>query len=382
MACANICSHDSIEVFESELGFKYPRIIVERCVDCGLCKRVCPANNARELVFPGKCYAARLNDSYLLNESASGGAATAFALAVIQSGGVVIGCSGENMMDVKHIVIESEKDIHKLQGSKYVQSSIADDLYQRIKKFLSTGRMVLFIGTACQTAGLQNFLLKPYENLFTVDLICHGVPSQKMLNDCICSYTGMDPDTLKFRQKISNANSKTIRYGWFYTIHSGENARQNFVPAHKNPYMAAFLDLLTFRECCYRCKYAYSARQSDITIGDFWGLGANGSSKINPREGASVILIVTNKGHRLLDLAKTLLYIEEREIQEAIMGNRQLQLPSKENPLRRRFEALYKTKGFVNAIRSTTIRNNRLKRVFLIPGKIIKIVASYFHIKL
>ena len=146
--------------------------------------------------------------------------------------------------------------------------------------------------------------------------------------------------------------------------------------------MAAFLDLLSFRECCYRCKYAYSARQSDITIGDFWGLGNLGMSKFNSKEGVSAILIISERGQQLYDLSKNFLNVEEREIQEAIAGNSQLKSPSKRNFLRNKFENLYKTNGFTEAVKSTTIRNNQFRRFFQIPGKIMTKLASVINIQM
>lgn len=381
MACANACSHGAITIEVSELGFKYPYILPDKCVECGLCKKVCPSLNVPSLIFPKKCYAVKVKDENRLLSCASGGASTALAMTVMKEGGVVVGCSGDNMTNVRHIIVDKESDLHRLKGSKYVQSEISTTLYKQIHEVLKSDKKVLFIGTGCQIAGLKSFLLKPYDNLITVDLVCHGVPSQKMLNDNIHLYKGIDPNSVRFRIKGSISDGRAIRYGWSSTIHIGNSSKQIFIPSHKDCYMAAFLDHLTFRDCCYRCKYAYSARQSDITICDFWGLGRRTKSCLDSNHGVSAVLITTEKGLKLFESAKSLIDIEVREIQEAVEGNNQLKAPSRLNPLRSKFEELYKSKGFEYAVRHTTMRNNRVRRVILIPEKIIRRLATKFNIK-
>lgn len=380
MACVNACAHSAIDIEITKLGFQYPYINLDKCVSCGLCYKVCPSLNIREKSFPTSCFAVTIKHGQELLNCASGGAATALSTTVLRNGGVVVGCSGEDMTHVKHIIVDNEDDLYKLQGSKYVQSEISDTLYREIRHILSTGRQVLFIGTGCQVAGLQNFLIKPYENLITVDLVCHGVPSQQMLCDNIKEYKNIDPSTIKFRIKTSKPNGIAIRFGWSSTIHTDGKNETIFVPSHKDPYMAAFLDLLSFRECCYRCKYAYSARQSNLTICDFWGLGKFKPSKMNPQSGVSAILINNKKGQKAFENTKGFLNIEERELLEVIEGNNQLRLPSKRNPLRAEFEKLYFEKGFKVAVEKTTIRNNKIRRVLLIPEKIMRKIGAKIHI--
>lgn len=381
MACVNACCHNAIVIETTKLGFKYPYIDTDKCVSCGLCYKTCPSLNIRPKTFPTSCYAVVAEDEELLSGCASGGAATTLSKIVLKNGGIVVGCSGENMMHVKHIIVDNEKDLYKLQGSKYVQSDIPVGLFREIRKHLITGRIVLFIGTGCQVAGLQNFLVKPYPNLISVDIVCHGVPSQQMLCENMELYQGLVPNSVKFRRKISKPNGIAIRYGWSSTIHTENNENKEiFVQSYNDPYMAAFLDCLTFRECCYRCKYAYSARQSDITICDFWGLGKLKPSNMNVLSGVSAVLVTTEKGERLFEEAKQHLQVEKRELQEVIEGNGQLKSPSKRNPLRAKFEEIYTEKGFIAAVKQTTIRNNKIRRFFLIPGKIMKIIANAMNI--
>lgn len=187
-ACYNTCKHGAIKMMPDGCGFIYPMIDNDECINCGLCKRSCPVNEKTLLLYPQSCYAATLKSDADLYASASGGAATAFMRTVISDGGVVYGCTGEDVYNVHHVRIDSLSDIDRLRGSKYVQSQIGD-AYIKVKKDLKEEKPVLFIGTPCQIAGLQAFLRKDYTNLITVDLVCHGVPSQKMLNENIHYYT-------------------------------------------------------------------------------------------------------------------------------------------------------------------------------------------------
>lgn len=380
MACINVCTHNAIIIETNDLGFKYPFIDSDICVSCGLCYKVCPSLNIRTKSFPLSCYAITVKNEEERLECASGGAATALSKIALGKGSVVVGCSCEDMMHVKHIIVAKENELYKLQGSKYVQSEITNTLFREIRKILISGRKVLFIGTGCQVAGLQNFLIKPYDNLITVDLVCHGVPSQQMLCDNMQCYKGIEPNSIKFRIKTSKPNGVAIRYGWSSTIHTDDKKKEIFVPSQKDPYMAAFLDLLTFRECCYRCKYAYSARQSDLTICDFWGLGKINPSKMKAESGVNAILINSEKGQRIFDDTKHLLNIEVRELQEAIEGNNQLKTPSKKNPLRAKFEKLYVEKGFKYAVEHTTMQNSKIRRILLIPDKIMRKIGRLFHV--
>lgn len=210
MACLNICTHSAIDIITDKYGFQYPILNRENCVDCGLCQRVCPQINKRQFHNSCECFAAILKDDADSATCASGGVATALSRIIIRQGGIVVGCSGEDMQHVKHIIVKAESELYKLKGSKYVQSEIASTLYKEIRAELLSDRKVLFIGTGCQTAGLQNFLIKEYQNLYTVDLVCHGVPSQKMLNDDLALYKDIDYNSLQFRIKKKKAVSDLI----------------------------------------------------------------------------------------------------------------------------------------------------------------------------
>lgn len=381
MACLNACAHSAITVVEDECGYRYPKIDSEKCTDCGLCHRVCPELNRRAMTFPKACYAAALKDTDELLKSASGGVAAALTQRVLEQGGIVVGCSGEDMRNVRHVIVRNIEEAHWLRGSKYVQSAIAADLFKQIRAELIKGTKVMFIGTGCQTAGLQNFLMKPYENLITVDLVCHGVPSQRMLNETfeyyIAKYPDIDPKHVAFRDKeTSKPNASGIRYGWISSTHTAQRSEPFYRSVIRDPYMAAFLMPLNphLRECCYSCRYSYSARQTDLTIFDFWGLPKD--SLLAGRPGVSAILINTSKGADILDSAANLIDMERRPIQDAIESQRNLQSPSIRDKQRQKFVEICAKDGFVAASKSIAIPTQIKLGV---KHKLLSIFKRIFH---
>ena len=180
LACLNVCPKHAIGVTEGFLGEILPTIDEDKCVDCGLCDKICPSLNPSPMHLPMDCYAAWTKNEVDYVSATSGGMATAISKSVISKGGVVYGCAAHGLQ-VKHMRCATMKDVEKLKGSKYVQSEMGD-LYQALKKDVLEGLTVLFIGTPCQVAGVKNYLRQEYDNLLTVDLICHGVPSQQSLH--------------------------------------------------------------------------------------------------------------------------------------------------------------------------------------------------------
>ena len=205
-ACYNVCRHQAINMVEDSLGHLHPEIDSDKCFGCHLCQISCPVINKQNLLYPKSCYALALLEEKDLMESASGGAATALMRAVVSEGGIVYGCTGEDVFHVHHIRVDSLKDIQRLRGSKYVQSEIGTT-YREVLKDLKDEKMVLFTGTPCQIAGLKSFLRKDYSNLATMDLVCHGVPSQKMLTENVGYYTG-EKDGKKIKVSLVESTYK------------------------------------------------------------------------------------------------------------------------------------------------------------------------------
>lgn len=341
-ACMNSCSHGAITMQPDDCGFYYPTINQEACIDCGLCTKVCPVNSPLELAVPSSCYAVAVKEEKELLSCSSGGAATAISKYVIQQGGVVYGCSGTNPRFVHHIRVDNLSGLEGLKGSKYVQSDLGA-IFQDIKKDLKDSRLVLFVGTPCQVAGLKNYLRQDYANLITADIVCHGVPSQKMLNDNLRHYVSDDEHIgIAFRRKNLQRKQPKIEFGLGLKRKNGSLSK--FKPYNKEYYMFGFLRCLTFRENCYSCPYAQSNRVGDLTLCDFWGLREDAGFEIE--KGVSAFLANTTKGDELFEKVKDSVVWKQREVKEATRWNDQLNRPSSKPKSYQRFMQLYTRKSF------------------------------------
>ena len=339
-ACANICSHGAISMQPDECGYLHPIINQTLCVDCGLCTRVCPVCHPQLRHNIEKCYAAVLLEENELLSCSSGGVATALARHILEKGGIVYGCSAKDITHVCHKRIGTADGTEELKGSKYVQSDLGD-VYKQIKTDLRSSIPVLFIGTPCQVAGLYGYLRTDYDNLYTADLVCHGVPSQKMLNENIAYYPS-DGSIVSFRRKKRSSKGYKIEFGLDrYNPVSGKNI---FSPYNRDFYMFGFLRCLTFRENCYTCAYANNKRVADITLCDFWGLSPNAGFELG--KGVSAILVSTKKGKQIVEAVRDSLNIKEREVAEATRWNDQLNRPSTKPKRYEKFIELYSHSSF------------------------------------
>ena len=367
-ACYNICPKSAIEMVEDDLGYIYPKIIEEKCINCGLCKKICPVLNKVELIKPLNCYAARTTDTNILKKSSSGGIATIISKKFIEESGVVYGARFIKECSVNHVRVDNIDGLEKIQGSKYVHSYIMDT-YKKAKNDLNDGKKVLFIGTPCQIAGLRKYLLKEYENLYTIDIICHGVPSQKFLKDEVKRINkSTDIDRVNFRDK---------KYNSFHFSIIKEDKETSSEEWMKSPYFYTFMKSYTYRDNCYTCRYASINRCSDLTIGDFWGLSKESSFYKNRSKGVSVILPITKKGNDLLHLIKKYIEIEERPIEEAILGNDQLRDPCKKSVLEEKFKHEYVKKNNFFKSYKKVFRKNYIKQIM----KSNKIISKLLKVK-
>lgn len=181
-SCVQVCPKQCISMNEDCEGFLYPKVDSAACIDCGLCEKVCPVINQNEPKEPLAVYAAMNSNEKIRLKSSSGGIFTLIAEQILADGGVVFGARFNENWEVIHDYAETVEGLEPFRGSKYVQSLIGDN-YKYAKQFLLEGRKVLFSGTPCQIAGLKKFLCKEYENLLTVEMVCHGVPSPKVWRD-------------------------------------------------------------------------------------------------------------------------------------------------------------------------------------------------------
>lgn len=321
--CMNVCAHEAIIMQEDEAGYLYPQIDSALCVDCGLCEKVCPVLHPIKLHHPSGVYAVISRNNWEHKTSASGGAASVLGRYLLKREGIVYGCSQENYKNIKHIRVSSEEGLKELKGSKYVQSDM-DLCYRMVKQDLQEGRPVLFIGTPCQVAGLKSYLHRDYEQLYVIDLVCHGVAPQRMLRDDVEAYDvriAQEDFYVNFRWKAKYG----IQYG-MQLCQKDEKCRR-VLKSVKYPcdaYITAFMTGLSFRENCHQCVYSGIERIGDITVGDFWGLGAFNETKMNSKEGVSLLLVNSEKGRRLFDEVKREFVCEERILKEAVRGNANL----------------------------------------------------------
>lgn len=326
--CATSCARHSITMKPIDnFGHLHPVINPETCTDCGLCQKLCPSLTPPEKNYPLQCFAAWSKDESDYKSSTSGGAASVLSQHIINKGGIVYGCAMLPNVEVKHIRIDNIDGLRLLKGSKYVQSDITEAL-SHIKKDIKNGLDVLFIGTPCQCAAVKNLFKTQPDNLYLVDLICHGVPSLIYLQKHIKTKIGTTHiDKVLFRDE----NSK-------YAIIVSANDKVLYkmplkAQRYRDLYFNTFYDGYTYRDSCYNCKYACPQRAFDITIGDFWGLGKNTPTTEIPTHtnGCSVILPATQKGKDFVAAIAPSMNIYPREIKEAIDGNYQLQTPLKRN---------------------------------------------------
>lgn len=306
MACVEKCHRNAITI-KDDLKYYNALVDTKKCVDCGLCTKVCPRENDNDMSKP-KWWYQGWADSEIREHASSGGAASAIIRAFIKNGGYVASC----LFDSGKFVFEVTNEMavaRKFAGSKYVKSN-PEKIYGKIQSLLKANQKVLFIGLPCQVAAVNQFI-KDKTNLVTADLICHGTPSPYLLKKCLQEY-GHDINTLtdiNFRIKSLyelNRDGKPIA-----AFHTMDN------------YLIAFLHSYDYTENCYSCKFATLDRVSDITLGDSWGTELSGEVK----NGVSLILCQSEKGKELIESAG--LNLLDVDINNAISHNEQLNKPSK-----------------------------------------------------
>lgn len=327
--CAQTCPKHCIRMVQNQEGFFYPEIDRELCVECGLCQKHCPQVQKLADRPLQKAYVVQFKDEGCLSRSASGGAFAALAVKTLENKGAVVGAAFSDTLEVSHIVVEKIEDLHKLQGSKYVSSSIGD-VYARVKSILAEGREVLFSGTPCQIAGLNAYLSKQYDNLTTVDLACHGTPSSKLFGEYLKWLEACHGGTIEkysFRDKSSG--------GWGLFGSFTCKGRKKILNPYCDPYYATFLRGETYRKSCYSCKYANLNRPADLTVGDFWGISQySGEHDFKEEQGLSLLLLNTGKGREVFDSLSDKVSFLSLSVEDACAGNDNLYHPTKQPSIR------------------------------------------------
>lgn len=351
-ACSIACPTKCIKMICDEEGFLYPETDIERCVECGLCNKVCPIEKAEEAGKKIESKQPRAVGGWHKNEevrgdSSSGGAFTLFAEYILKRDGVVFGCTLDENMQAVHIGIESFDELYKLRGSKYVQSNL-NNTYQEIKKLVKNGRLVLFVGTPCEAAGLFSFMgNRNYDNLYIVDFICHGVPSPKIFEEYIKEEEKKEESKIvsyRFRNKDYGWSQTGLQLGTLLKFENGTEMRR--YPAYKDAFMNGFLDDIYLRPSCHACMFKEVPKNyADFTIGDFWGV-----DKVEPElsgnKGTSLILINTKHGENLWEKVNQNFHYKEVDFTKAIKRNSPLIESADKNSRRMRFFNDYYEYGY------------------------------------
>ena len=349
-ACLAVCPVEAIEMKASTDGFQYPAIQEDMCVGCGKCVKVCALRTTEEKCAPMAAYAAVGRCDDLVRSSASGGAFASLATQWTNEGGLVAGAvmdTDGKSIQVFHELADCTTGITRMQGSKYVQSD-AWKCYKELMEALRQGKQVLFSGTPCQVSAVKRITGNP-DNLITMDLVCHGVPSLQMLNDYVKilnrRFRGKTKQIV-FRDK-STGKSFCARVD----IAKGKKLRQLRIRAHHMSYYQYFLEGAIYRDSCYVCPYAHPERVADITIGDFWGIEKHCSDEIAKRNAArktdwSCLLVNTPRGKAFMEKYGQELELYLSETSHVAETNQQLNAPSKMPPKRTGILDLYRKKGY------------------------------------
>ncbi len=293
-ACTQSCPKQCIDMNEDSQGFWYPSVNKESCINCGQCEKVCPMQNRNEAVGPMLVCAAINSSEEIRLQSSSGGIFTMLAEKILSERGVVFGARFNEQWEVVHDFTESINGLAEFRGSKYSQS-IMGTAYKKVRDFLNVGRKVLFSGTGCQIAGLKLFLHREYENLLTVEIACHGVPSPKVWLEYVKKVSG--------GKRLSNIVFRDKRNGWngYGLSFIGADGKELlFEHASTNDYMQCFLNDLCMRPSCSNCPAKAGASGADLLIGDFWGIESM-HPEIYDNNGCSLVIAHTEKGKQVFE---------------------------------------------------------------------------------
>lgn len=312
--CADICPAEVINIQRDHERFYKYNINEAKCISCGLCIKKCPQiNNKTDNETPEQCYSAYSKDEEILQRSSSGGIFSELAKVILSDGGLVVGAAWENG-DVRHIFIHSPEQLTKLRGSKYLQSSLSG-VYKRIKEELEAGKKVLFTGLPCQVCALNNYVKS--DNLFTIDIVCHGAPSRKTFDKSLKDrFNKKEIKKVDFRNKENGwQNYKICYYFGNGQIKSRKHREDDwFLKYIHNDYL---------NTSCYQCHFSNIPRTADITLGDFWGIASADREFLdqNMDKGVSVVIINSAKGQNLFDSIVDNIVYKEQILAEACRHN-------------------------------------------------------------
>ena len=367
-ACFSVCPVRAISMKSDSEGFLRPVIEYDTCTGCGKCESVCPVLHPPILPDDDPvAFACKNTNEDIRLKSSSGGVFTALAEDIIDKGGVVFGARFDSDFSVFHGWADTKEGLESFRGSKYVQSKIGNAFIE-CKKFLEDGRTVLFSGTPCQIGGLKAFLGKEYDSLYTVDIICHGVPSP-LLWEKYCDFRKStakeDIREVSFRFKSTGWKNYSVKMD-FWDSTSYESSFRN------DPYMKMFLKDVALRNSCYNCVFKGARRVSDITLADFWGV-QNCMPDEDDDKGVSLVLVHSKKSMDLFTICNEIERIDV-DISNALQYNKASTFSVKKPNERTHFFIDLENKDFSVVIKKYVKDGLTMKCV----TKMKKILRKYF----
>ena len=317
-ACGDICGKKAITFKTDEEGIWYPVVDKAKCVDCGLCEKVCPIINNTKCISNSmhpECYVLQAPEAYDRLQSASGAAYTLLARTVFKKGGYIAGHIWDKEFGVKGYISGTPEDLEILRGTKYLQSNV-EGIYSTVRKLLNEGRYVLFSGTPCQNAAMRAFLRKDYDNLIMTDFVCMGIDSPLAFKKYIESLER------KYQSRIIYFKAKSKEVGWRYLTNKAifENGSTYFgINGRDANLNATFLDILV-RPSCYDCRFKGFPRVSDITIGDYWRK-KHDYDPLDDNTGTSYVMLHNQKAIDLFQDVKISIDCREVDYNTIVKGN-------------------------------------------------------------
>lgn len=365
-ACSSICPKHCITMQADNEGFLYPKVNEAECIDCGLCEKVCHELHPFEERKPQKVYAAINKDEEVRLKSSSGGIFYLLAEKIIAEGGIVFGARFDEQWQVVIDYAETMEGVKAFMGSKYVQARM-ETAYTDAKRFLTEGRKVLFSGTPCQIAGLRKYLRKDYDTLYTVDIVCHGVPSPFMWKNYIEELSKNYKESI---ESIEEINFRNKEKGWNrYCFSIRWPNKEIKERRRKNLYMRGFLANLFLRPSCYNCSVKSFKSGSDITIGEFWGIEAVDPQMFDDK-GTTLFIVNTCKGDTLL---QKLSFLLKKENNEVLKKNPVLYKSSQKHELSTLFwERYYKSHSIAEVNNLITDESSLVNKLLTRLKRIIK----------
>ena len=320
-ACVQVCPVSCIEMKVDLEGFYYPVVEqIDKCIKCGKCERVCPCLNKQAENTPLLTFAVQSNQEELRMQSSSGGFFTELSLWVLQQQGVVFGARFTKEWTVEHAYTETVDGLAYFRGSKYVQSHLGDS-FKQVKAFLQAGRWVLFSGTSCQIAALSLFLKTKPERLLTVEVVCHGVPSERIWRSYLMELTDQSVS------KITDIDFRNKKTGWKNYSFVCNWQTHRIQEVHKqNNYMKAYLSDSLLRPVCYRCPSKSFAAGSDFTLADYWGVHSL-QPELDDDLGIGIAFVHTSKAQQVLDLLPIAKYPLSASFEQIVRYNHSLAKP-------------------------------------------------------